>query len=152
MLNRRFPRRQPTICLSRAPPTPSTQDRFHRFLPFSAAGERGQQKRQSEKGYFCPRAGGVCAGFCVRLGGEYAPRGLDSPSDASRLLQCLAPLPALRLRTPIPAFSQGSLHGAKKPMPVIFCVCVLSFPPYRNDSQSRDRPKTFCGKICRWAL
>ena len=34
MLNRRFPRRQPAICLSRAPPTPSTQDRFHRFLPF----------------------------------------------------------------------------------------------------------------------
>ena len=67
---------------------------------------------------------------------EYAPRGLDSPSDASRLLQCLAPLPALRLRTPIPAFSQsqGSLHGANEPMPVIFCVCVLSFPPYRNDS------------------
>ena len=140
MLNRHFPRRQPAICLSRAPPpTPSTQDRFHRFLPFSAAGERGQQKRQSEKGYFCPRAGGVCAGFCVRLGWEYAPRGLDSPSDASRLLQCLAPpactasaysnsrLPTITLIT---AWGQASLCLS------YFCVsvCVLSFPPYFNDS------------------
>ena len=28
---------------------------------------------------------------CIRRGAEYAPRGLESPSDASRLLQCLAP-------------------------------------------------------------
>ena len=63
---------------------------------------------------------------------EYAPRGpCCSPSDASRLLQCLAPLPALRLRTPIPAFpqSQGSLHGANEPMPVIFCVSVCTLLP-----------------------
>ena len=70
---------------------------------------------------------------------QYAPRGLDSPSDASRLLQCLAPpactasaysnsrLPTITLIT---AWGQASLCLS------YFCVsvCVLSFPPYCNES------------------
>ena len=63
---------------------------------------------------------------------EYAPRGPCSPHPTlPAFCSAWPPLPALRLRTPIPAFpqSQGSLHGANEPMPVIFCVCVCTLLP-----------------------
>ena len=98
---------------------------------FSRRRARLTEKAEWE-GIFLP--GGrwrVCWGFCVRLGGEYAPRGLNSPSDASRLLQCLAP-PACTAsaysNSRLPTITLITAWGQTSPCLSFFAFLCVYFP------------------------
>ena len=143
MLNRHFPRRQPAICLS----GPTNTVDAGQISSFPAVFQPPASKA-NRKGDWITLPGGRWR-VCIRRGAEYAPRGLESPSDASRLLQCLAPAclhcvcvdPIPATIAIITAWGRASLFFAS----VTQTLCTL-LPAFCNDSLSRDTPKTVCGK------